>query len=211
MSKNSEQKKRCRICDKRKPLSSFYPCLSANDGLSYKCRPCNANYSKNRVQCSNCNTTVSRTSLADHKKTMKCRDHDKPWKRFKSTGSNKVYCPCRHPMCPPTKLSESTVYRHLKHENYPVKYYGEWKDGKLIHKPVTQTPVEKLRFKMCKDYAELNRKYKHNPIRNASKREALYRIYIDKIMELKGFTRCKDDPTTWILQTAHGYHTVTKQ
>jgi hypothetical protein len=50
-------------------------------------------------------------------KTKKCLeffDTDKPWKQFKSNGTDIVNCPCKHKECQ-IEIKESTAYRHLKY------------------------------------------------------------------------------------------------
>lgn len=185
--KNSDKQsstKRCNICKERKPLSGFYSNSSSKDFLSYKCRSCNAEYAKQHVQCSKCGTRVRRDSLSQHKRSIKCKesDMDKPWQQFKSTGKKRVLCPCKHPMCPSksplTMIAESTAYKHLKHkDSYSYKIYGEWRKGKLIRAPRHLSGINKLRFKMCMDFAELKRKYKHNPKRLQLKIERRHTLF----------------------------------
>jgi len=105
----------CNCCEEVKPLSDFpIDKRNACGRKLYQCKACKNEAASEIVNCKRCGSHVRMDTLQRHMQSTKCLEHDKPWKKFRSDGTKKVYCPCGKCKANHYKVSEKTAYQHLK-------------------------------------------------------------------------------------------------
>jgi len=106
----------CSYCEEIKPVSDFP--IDKRNACGHtidQCKACKNEAAAEIINCKRCGSHVRKDSLQRHMQSTKCLEHDKPWKKFSSIGSKKVYCPCDKCKANHYKVSEKTAYQHLKY------------------------------------------------------------------------------------------------
>ena len=71
---NEGNLKRCGRCKEYLELSKFNKCNGRFKGVNANCKECTKDYTRERIECTKCNKSLSRDSMKHHKKICPNKD-----------------------------------------------------------------------------------------------------------------------------------------